>query len=250
MYSYCYIGTNEQGLSQTQNKLQEYSGSLELYLGTSGFHNFDMLCVLRSKLCILFDYNVNQTMFMEQTLKIIRNNTNRFDFVRNMANYLMILRNISNKEASRLYKEHGFRNMIKVSNLLNESCIRFYPNLSEDPSYYNNMLCEDEIDEVKYELTRNGSWLSTDDNYSFIRSLVLDNKITIMCADIQNTSAFLNMFPNIIYLSNIANYIDNKESYIMTLKMFNPNSIVIWTDSEDSLKQKITTVEGYIKELK
>lgn len=95
-------------------------------------------------------------------------------------------------------------------------------------------------EEMMIEFNREGSWLSNEETYQYIRTLALNDKIAAITEDIRNTHRLTDI-PDLlyqfgitidtIYLSNICIFMRNgedKQAFASTLQTFiNPNTIVI-----------------------
>lgn len=262
--TFCYVGTNETGLSLTKESLvkngKENSFGGEIcHIGTAGWYNFDIMCITKPNRCIIFDYNSNQITFLKQTIRHIKDGRTRYQFVESMKEYLDANNNIKNNEHMRIIKDYGYNVNSKIYDCLHKSCLLFWPNISDDPSYSNNNNIHCEImDQIKCELNRKDSWLSTDSNYSYVRDLVIADKIAILCENFTNIVTFkyiVNLLSEnsisiiTLYLSNISDYIsaENKPLYIDTLNLFKyDNPLVIWCTISNSLKQNVSCLNEYL----
>jgi hypothetical protein len=262
--NYCYIGTNETNLLLTIKSLkQETENNLhKCHIGISGWYNFDIIYMRNSNRGIFFDCNSNQITFLKWTLINIKDSYSRNDFINKMEEYINMMNNIYSEEHKIIVKNYGYNDnnwTNAARNKIHETCILFYPNISEDILYSNFTITSNVADEIKYELIREGSWLSTEESYQYIRKLVLADKIAVLCEDIRNKSTFEyianilyenNVIMDTIYLSNIADYISDYEliSFINMFQRDNPH--VIWCKSDVSLKQRVTSIPELIIDIK
>jgi hypothetical protein len=229
---YCYITTNETGISNIRKILQtKKRHENSCHIGVSGYYNFDIMCITRPSRCILFDNNINQIRFLKYTLDHIKKSCTRFIFYDNICKFLFQTDEIMKSVHKSLIEDYGFHNYNMEK--LHESGIMFWPNISDD----NFSLTPSK--EIKYELLRIDSWLGSDENYKYIQELALNDKISIICEDIRNTSRFVkiinilqssNIQIDTIYLSNIGDYMlcdDDILSYNNSLELFKINSETI-----------------------
>ncbi len=178
-----YIGCNETETEKVQQVLAECKPLPNpAHIGFSGWHNFDIIVQRKSVRGILCDFNPNTKKFLEVSL-IACARFDRETFIVGMRNY--------------------------VSSHLSQ----FSPNVKGD-----DFILPDE--EIELESTREGSWLSTDEGYSYIKTLALSGKICVITQDIRNETVFKNIartlkYNNIaidtLYVSNIRKYMISRE---------------------------------------
>ena len=156
---------------------------LSCHIGFSGWHNFDLMAASMPEYGIICDINFRNTRLIHVTLQILSTAKDRFDFV--------------HKFTPLVAKSFYFMPNLKFENLVNES------------------------DELKGELTRKGSWLSSDSSFKYIQKAALLGKIAALTVDICSTSTFERMGRILqensikvtsLYVSNIAQYLPNAES--------------------------------------
>jgi len=239
----CYIGTNEQNLSMTEKLISEhqYTGC---HLGVSGYFNFDVAWWGKSNRIIICDINPHQVIFLKQTLKIMCESNNRTIFFDRMTKYLDLKlqeHNVEIREKSYLGYE-----------LLT---MRFYPNISNDNSYANDM---DMDNQVKYELARKGSWLSNENSYNYIRKLALGDLIAVFCEDIRCVNVFQKLRSlfienqiriDTIYLSNVYDFLDSEDKlrYNHNIKsIINNDTLIIESEHKIGLYQTVVTGEKFL----
>lgn len=236
----CYIITNETGLEDIQEKLRLCNIAMSCHLGVSGWYNFDLMCITKSSRGIILDYNCNQVSFLKQTLIILKNSYYRACFVEDFIKYLRAMENRMAEVRRQIVHDYGFHNQNIAYNILHDSCTLFYINIKDG---------RDPIEQVNHELIRNGSWLSTDNNYNYIRNLALQDKICVICEDITNTSNMRRILDlldwngitlNTVYLSNAMDYIPDENITSETISLFKrDNSKIIYTNHKSGLKQCI-----------
>jgi len=250
----CYIGTNE--IITIIPKLNK-SYDEKIHIGLSGWHNFDIMCVNNPNRGIILDINSNQVNFMKYTLENISKSNNRQTFVDNIIDQLNKLYFIKYKKLLEIINHE-----LHEKELWNH--INFHLNITDDVTYdkYNKILNsynydKEEFVEIRHELTRKGSWLSTDNNYNYINKLVLNNKIIVIQENIENYKHFQylsqmlinnNIDVETLYVSNVHGYINNKNNLIETVKLLTDNNTkIIWSDI--NLQQKVGNTNSYIKTL-
>lgn len=153
---YIYMTTNEYGIRKVRKILIEkplYHVRLRCHIGVSSWYNFDIAVIRRPHRIILIDYNTAVRDFMIFTLKAIRHCENR----------------------------HLFAEAIKRTNftISQNSKYRLLGLLPFDCTSEENLRKSVDVEQV-----REGSWLSRDDSYSFIRGLVSEYRVTIIRADL------------------------------------------------------------------
>lgn len=231
-----YIGTNEEKLKSSKNILYR-SKKIGLddvcHIGCSGYYNFDVAYWRKSDYIIIFDINPKQIKFMKHTLLILKSSSDRRKFVDNCISY-----------------------MDKISEVMYQEEITFSPNISNDPSYAkikiaqnNHLDLRDEVIQIIYELIRDGSWLSTDASYKYIRKLAMEDKITIFCEDIKSIGVFKyigellktnHIIIDTLYISNVQDYVaDNKLFNQSIISMTGPSTLIIKTNTNFNLNQLI-----------
>ncbi len=217
-----FISTNESGLEATRKVMQLTPFITQgCHIGFSGWHNFDILVARKSDRAIICDYNPENAYFLHHVLEIIRKSKHRTDFVDRTIKYV---------------KEVNWDNAsLGRSNLTH--FIEFVPNISEDPIYA-ELEGKPEA-EIKLELNKNGSWLQTDESFSYIQKLALDDKIVLLTEDIRATAVFqrmINILQNngiqvdSLYVTNIHDYMfseEDKKSFIQTVKALSESDTLI-----------------------
>src|SRR5262249_11199261 len=128
---------------------------------------------------------------------------------------------------------------------------RFSPNIKADA-------CIPADEEVEYELSRKGSWLSTDEGYTYIKKLAAEGKISVITEDIRSEEVFLKISKLLIdnavvidtlYVSNIAQYmtaVEDKKKYTDTIRhLFTHETKLIHCDKD--LRQTVLNGALYAK---
>ena len=192
---FVYITTNEVKLDKTKEFLKNCETSKERnHFGFSAWHNFDIMVVRQSERGILCDFNPKWQKFLHLTLLELNNASNRHSFTEHMKIYV------------------------------NQNLSEFGSKVSPDSD--DEILPKDIIDQ---ELNRPGSWLSTDEGFSYIQKLAKDGKISIVVADIRDEQKFQEL-GNILkqnavsidtlYVSNIAEWMstsEDKENFVKSV---------------------------------
>lgn len=246
----CYIGTNEQNLSNTEKILStvNISTDVKCHIGFSGYFNFDIAYWRKSNRIILCDVNPNQVKFLKQTLISIYKNDNRNKFV----DYMILYFKMKNEESANENEENNYRKG-------KFETMRFSPNVSDDESYFKHRNEDtkhhDCVSQLYYGLNRKGDWLSSDVSYNYIRKLASNDLISIFCEDvkskhiferIKNILSINNIIVDTIYLANILDYMityGDAEDYNTSVR-FLCNSKTFIIESECSLELNQTIVTG------
>ena len=243
-----YIGTNEINLSQSKRILEQPNKTNYndcCHIGVAGWYNLDIGWWRKSNYVFIFDINPQQVQFMEHTIRILLTSTSRRDFVDNL---IMCLDEVYTKNS--------------------ESMI-FSPNVSSDESYekINNITpgnsdLRNEVIQILYELTRFGSWLSSDTSYTYIKQLVIADKIVIFCEDIRSVDIFKkissllkenHIIIDTIYLSNIYDWlttnVDKKLYNQSVVAMAGSDTYIIEAEQNINLSQYIMTGKKFISRI-
>lgn len=238
-----YIGTNEEKLNSSKNILyrSKKSGLDDIcHIGCSGYYNFDVAFWRKSDYVIIFDINPKQIKFMKHTLLILKSSSDRRKFIDNCILY-----------------------MDKISEVTYQEAIIFSPNISNDLSYAKIKIAQnnhpdlrDEVIQIIYELSRLGSWLSTDKSYEYIRKLAIEDKIAIFCEDIKSVDIFKyiggllktnHIIIDTLYISNIHDYVVDKKLFNQSIiSMTESATLIIKTNTNFNLNQLIITREEFI----
>ena len=191
-----FITTNEKGTEKTRQDLIRLP-KLDngCHVGFSGLHNFDIIAYRRSKYGLICDYNPQNTIFVSQVLEIVKNSKTREECVASICAYV--------QKAQRKYIKIGSQTPIpKVQE------IEFSVNILTE--------CVEPTEEIEKELTREGSWLATKEDFQYIKALALSDRIVAINADIRDTHRFKEIEKNIkeseleidtLYVSNICAYV-------------------------------------------
>ncbi len=200
-----YLSTNETDLQVTRDFLTATpTPNQGCHIGCAGWHNFDIMATRMSAYGLILDFNPQNKRLIEATLSVITHSSTREEFATKMGAYL----------------DRGLIKFCHKSPPLNQSLTA--------------------KEEMMIEFNREGSWLSKEETYQYIRSLALNDKIAAITEDIRNTRRFvdipelLNQFGitiDTIYLSNICIFMkdgEDKQAFASTLQtLIDPNTIVI-----------------------
>ncbi len=198
-----YLTTNEEGVEKLRGLLRALPlVSNHCHIGFSGWHNFDIMVLRKSSYGLICDFNPDNKLFIEKTLKILKLSENR----------------------------HMFANDF-IKQMKEPPTISFSPNIKTETS---------EDTEVQGELTREGSWLADDASFQHIKQMAIDNRIAAIAANILDTERFekvAEIYKNnsikidTVYLSNISDCMEiygTKKQFVKTVKsLINSESIVI-----------------------
>jgi len=189
-----YVGCNETETERVKTILLAYRQlPNSCHIGFSGWHNFDLMVQRNSGRGILCDFNPEERNFLVISLMATQIFENRYPYAAFIKNYVIM------------------------------NLTKFSPNIKDDN-------CIGPDDEIELELTRKGSWLSTDPGYLYIKNLAASGKICIITEDIRNDVIFEkisrklkknNLSIDTLYVSNIPEYMcspEDKRHYINTIK--------------------------------
>lgn len=187
-----YITTNETNLAATDDFLKTHpSRERTIHIGCAGWHNFDIMCKRKSGYGLIVDFNPKNAAFIKKTLELVKASDSREVFKSAMIAYL---NSLSGKEKD----------------------LFFHADQKELPTT-----------KIEKELLREGSWLHSDESYSFIRSLASKEQIVAITENITNYKnfakirAFLDLNHlsiDTFYLSNICNFMRTNEDQAAFLK--------------------------------
>ena len=187
-----YIRSNKSNLTKARDRLSiESNGSRKVHIGCSGWHNFDIMCYRKSTHGVIFDYDPQNKIFINSTLSILRQSNNRNCFIKTINEFID-----KTKE-----------------NIQYDDYLHGYPSLEAS---------------IQGELNREESWLSTDENFMYMKQLAEKGKIISWTVNIARSNAFQMLSDllrkkelkiDTVYLSNIRGFIPNsdKETFIHNL---------------------------------
>lgn len=220
-----YISTNEEGVSDIRQAINQIpTVPQSCHIGFSGWYNFDIMTMRKSTYGIICDFNPHNKIFIEKTLEILRRSLDRESFVEEMSCFV---------------KEIIQDRIKKVNTPAYDDCLQFSLNVNTD--------CNDEMEEIRNELTREGSWLATNEGFQYIKNLAFKDQITAITINITDTDRFQSIAKILrdnsiemdsLYLSNICNYmgsnicndkgLNEKKAFAATVNaLIKPDTIVI-----------------------
>lgn len=258
-YQLCYIGTNE----IISANLRKSEHNKKCHIGVSGWHNFDIIAQTYPNHAIIFDYNINQVKFMKWSIYYVNENVTRDKFLDHILSHIKSTVENQEREVQRKISQQPNGCIEQLTYQFSSNDIRFYPNLSLDPSYslyHQNFFNQKNIPlfeaEIRFEMIRINSWLSNDQSYNYVRQMIKNDKIAILCLDARNLepiSRLLNenfFLVDTFYISNVADYMKtekDKNKLIENVNMITSNETkIIWSISSKNLKQYITNKVAYI----
>lgn len=213
-----YITTNESNLPAVRKiLLNTPKVSESCHIGFSGWYNFDIMALRESAYGLICDFNPENKIFLEKTLELLKSSQTREIFVKAIRQYIQ------------------------------STPIRFEFNVGDESS------AQDSDEEVRNELTREGSWLSNDKGFEHIKTLAKQDKIAVITQNICNSHQFQKIAKiyqdngisiDTLYLSNIWSPVSMegekaKKSYLSTVHyLIKPNTKIINCISGD-LQQRI-----------
>lgn len=201
-----YITTNETNLAAIRQLLQEHpKPALQaIHVGCATWHNLDIMCERKSDYGLIIDFNPKNAEFIEKTMDIVQASASREMFKQNMIAYLNSLEG-DQKDLFFHRDQHGLP-----------------------------------TDRIEAELTREGSWLQSEETYLFIKKLVSKNRLIAITEDVTNFEVFAHIRKfldsndiviDTLYLSNICNFMrtdSHKKAFAKSVKhMLTPKTIWI-----------------------
>lgn len=196
-------------------------------VGFSTLFNLDLICARKSKIaffCDLSSYVFRYYLIIQETIKEAQN---RYDFVRLIVENL--LKNGFLCSDAEKMTQQVFRGVFLTRKNLSE--------LNKEPHMSKAVSVEELTNYFLKQLKTENSWLSTDDNYNFVRDLYLDNKIFHLPLDAKDKNGNFEILSkwitshgykvDTLYISNIRDWL-HYQSYI---EAFNNNIDALRNDS-------------------
>lgn len=224
-----YIATNEVGTERVTETLKIVPRTCKsCHVGFSGWYNFDLVAIRRSDQVILCDINPHQVKFLKYTLQFITISKTRQEFVTQICNFVDEQKQLHDNDVSDyLWFDTNIHTQYTISG-------------TGQPQ-----------EVIAQELNRSNSWLSTDDNFYYIQSLVFRDKIAVIVTDIGDYDRFTKIYKllddnfyhiDTLYLSNIIDWVPNSDTTHLnkTLSiLINPASTLIIACRSGDLIQRI-----------
>ena len=209
-----YMSTNESNSKNIHKFLSETPKSKNgCHLGFSGFHNFDIMAARQSRRGIIMDFNPWNAIIIDYALHLMRSCDTRQEWLKLFQPFVKQLNGCL---------DHSY----------------FSPNVNPDEEF--NLGNRWVNQELECELSREGSWLSSEENYRFIKQLAVEGKIVCFTEDIRNTHTFekaalwlknQSVSIDTLYLSNICKYMEtesDKTAFQNTIKaLAQPKTLVV-----------------------
>jgi len=143
-----HLTSNEYGRSLTKIILESIPKQENAcHFGVSGWHNYDIAAVRESSFIIVGDINSNTILIHKKTMELLASSADRQEFVK------------------------------KFSEWAENNSDKLEVNMQFSPS-------ETILGEIEKELVREGSWLSTDSNFNYVKKMSKENRIVSMQLDI------------------------------------------------------------------
>lgn len=173
-----WILGNETGIAETMEILSKAPNIAQGgHFGVGGWFNLDVMAARKSRFGVLFDKNPEMVRVHGLTLEILAASKDRQDFVR-----------------------------------------RFAEKIAIDAAAYDWEFREGQKDQsiLRDELTRPGSWLSSDENFDHIWTMAAEGRILSLRTDVRNTAVFAaiavwmqrrGLRSDTVYLSNILDWL-------------------------------------------
>jgi hypothetical protein len=256
-----YIATNEQNLSSSRKILERPNKTTQdtiCHIGLSGYYNFDIAYWRKTDHIIIIDINPGQVKFLKSTLSILIDCPTRKDFVDEMIKYMHTC-----------HLERSIELNLHTKNPTYSNTLFFCHNVSEDKSFKKIRIMESgsdpslesEVCQIMYELTRPGSWLSTDASYAFIKKMASQDRVAIFCEDfmainIMKQLGFLLKTNHIaidtLYLSNAYDWAKSEEKKLFNQSiqaLIEPHTLIIEADQKTDMHQYIISGKKFMSRL-
>lgn len=219
-----YITTNESNLNATHQRLGDLPRltAPTIHIGCATWHNLDIICARSSTYGLIVDFNPKNAKFMQKTIQLVQDCASRDTFKQAMIDYLNSL------EGS----ERG---------------LFFHSDQHGLPTT-----------RIERELQREGSWLSSDENYLYIKQqLTSRDRLIAITEDIRNVETFdqirgflddQHIAVDTLYMSNICNFMTTancKQAFLQSIKrLVNPQTLFISCPKRiDQETQRMTLLE-------
>ncbi|KTD50807.1 hypothetical protein [Legionella quateirensis] len=231
-----YINTNESGVMDTAVALAKFPKIKQgCHIGFSGWHNFDIMAQRRSSIALICDLNPENALFLSTALKYVCACSDRFQFI---------------EEFTKFVKKHNYIGLRSNQDrdpwmgVVSPLSIKFCFNVVDEYPYTDHYSV---IEEVDLELYRETSWLYTDERYEYIKKLALMDKIALITENICSSDVFRHIVQilhfntiqiDTVYLSNIAEWIDDKKDrdlFLETIQSFSTDIETILIDGRVDL---------------
>jgi hypothetical protein len=122
-----FVVTNESGLNASKEILSK-KPKIEnsCHIGCAGWHNFDIMSLRKSSYGVIFDYDPQNKILLDITLKVLKKSLTREEFIKDINEYIDFI-NIKldtsverikkelNREGSWLYSEESFNYIKKMA---------------------------------------------------------------------------------------------------------------------------------------
>ncbi len=236
-----YLTTNESNSRSIREVLMLGSGKGRgCHLGFSGFHNFDVMVARQSRRGIVVDFNPWNAVILEHALSLMLTCKSREEWLKEFTITVQSLDAFSSTK--RTY---------------------FSPNVNDEPDFAMQKECYGPKEELENELHREGSWLSSEESYQYIKQLAEAGKIVCVTGDIRQTPIFEKLALSLkkhgepidtLYLSNICKYMEtdeDKAAFKNTVKALAQNETFVincpWTDTGKDPIQHVCFGEQYLQ---
>lgn len=202
-----YITTNETNLEATrklfENQPRPINEIQTIHIGCATWHNLDIICARKTSYGLIVDFNPKNADFINKTIELIDKSENRHAFKEHMNTYLNSLEG-------------------KQKDLF------FHWDQKGKPT-----------ERIENELSREGSWLQSDENFLFIKKQVSNMRLIAITEDITNYVKFAqirkfldkhNIIIDTLYLSNICNFmrtISEKDEFVKSIKLLLNNDTIL-----------------------
>jgi len=176
-----YITTNETNLAQTRELLTQHPrpAGETIHIGCATWHNLDILSARKSTYGLFVDFNPKNGEFIRKTVELIIVSDTRDAFKKAMIEYLNSLTG-------------------------SERALFFHPDQQGLPT-----------ERIEKELTREGSWLQSEESYLTVKALATHGRLISITEDIRHFENFLKLrifldrhhiAIDTLYLSNVSNF--------------------------------------------
>lgn len=224
-----YITTNEENTKATRDfLLTEPLVENGCHIGVSGWYNFNMMAMRKSSYGVICDINPKNKVFIDKTVEVLQRAKSRADFARQMIRYV---------------REQPF----------DYAC--YFGAENEQGEVSSEMEIQNSYDAFG---SLEGSWLSNDEDYEYIRTLAVQGKIVAFTENIKATGTFERIaklmrdnavFIDTVYVSNVCDYMykdADKQDFANSMNALISNETIV-VNCPARPKNFATTIERWVK---
>lgn len=232
-----YLTTNEERADKIyQRCLSEPKVDNACHIGFSGWYNLNIMALRGSTRAIICDFNPENGLFFDFTLKYLLCSQTRKEFLEKIKVYI---------------KAYGYNTNPKLTpDQLKHS-------VTISPSFF----CMSPLEEIESYMTSEHGWLHTEERFQHIRNLAVAGKIAAVTLDIRNVEKFkkiknllqdnTNVNIDTVYISNIYAYIfgDDRALFLQTINMLCASNTLLIDAAKDEKCKLTQRAHRYVPEM-